>query len=428
MTAMLWLIICIALGPTIAFAYVAWRNWISPWRQIEQLVRQITAGDRPRTFLIDGGTRARRVGLALEKVFARQHAIDEQIAQRESGTKTILSAMHDGLLVVDAGGRVVVANETFRKLFSLHEVSGGTPLLDAVRNSELHQLIGETLRNGEPRQRELALAGAQKNSERWLQVSAVPMKNDKIGTDGAVVLLHDITELKRVNEMRSDFVANVSHELRTPLSILRGYIETLLDNPKTSPKELARILEVMERHSKRLGLLVDDLLTLAQLESANSNLRLSEVNLSELFGKVVHDWKKKLAEKQLKMMVDVTATVPVILADERQLEEVLHNLLDNAVKYSQENGEIRLHAEQRDDRQIALSVSDSGIGIGKNDLPRIFERFYRADKARSPESIRGTGLGLSIVKHIAQRHGGRVEAESEPGRGTTIRVILPIAL
>jgi two-component system phosphate regulon sensor histidine kinase PhoR len=428
MTAMLWLIICIALGATIAFAYVAWRNWISPWRQIEQLVRQITAGDRPRTFLIDGGTRARRVGLALEKVFARQHAIDEQIAQRESGTKTILSAMHDGLLVVDAGGRVVVANETFRKLFSLHEVSGGTPLLDAVRNAELHQLIGETLRNGEPRQRELALAGAQKNSERWLQVSAVPMKNDKIGTDGAVVLLHDITELKRVNEMRSDFVANVSHELRTPLSILRGYVETLLDNPKTSSKELARILEVMERHSKRLGLLVDDLLTLAQLESANSNLQLSEVNLSELFGKVVHDWEKKLAEKQLKMVVDVAATVPFILADETRLEEVLHNLLENAVKYSQENGEIRLHAEQRDDGQIALSVSDSGIGIGKNDLPRIFERFYRADKARSPESIRGTGLGLSIVKHIAQRHGGRVEAESEPGRGTTIRVILPMAL
>jgi two-component system, OmpR family, phosphate regulon sensor histidine kinase PhoR len=428
MTAMLWLIICIALGLTIAFAYVAWRNWISPWRQIEQLVRQITAGDRPRTFLIDGGTRARRVGLALEKVFARQHAIDEQIAQRESGTKTILSAMHDGLLVVDAGGRVVVANETFRKLFSLHEVSGGTPLLDAVRNAELHQLIGETLRKGEPRQRELALAGAQKNSERWLQVSAVPMKNDKIGTDGAVVLLHDITELKRVNQMRSDFVANVSHELRTPLSILRGYVETLLDNPKTSPKELARILEVMERHSKRLGLLVDDLLTLAQLESANSNLQLSEVNLSELFGKVVHDWEKKLAEKQLKMVVDVAATVPFILADETRLEEVLHNLLENAVKYSRENGEIRLHAEQLDDGQIALSVSDSGIGIGKNDLPRIFERFYRADKARSPESIRGTGLGLSIVKHIAQRHGGRVEAESELGRGTTIRVILPMAL
>ena len=428
MRLMLWLIISIGLGSIIAFAYIAWRKWIAPWRQIERLVRQITAGERPRTFLVEGGRRARQISLALEGIFARQQAIAEQIAQRESGTKTILSAMHDGLLVVDAGGRVVVANETFRKLFSLREVSGGTPLLDTVRNAELHQLIAESLRNGEPRQSELALTGAQKNSERWLQVSAVPMMNDKIGTDGAVVLLHDITELKRVNEMRSDFVANVSHELRTPLSILRGYIETLLDNPKTSPKELARILQVMERHSKRLGLLVDDLLTLAELESANSNLQLSEVNLSELLGKVVHDWEKKLAEKQLKMSVDVAATVPVILADETRLEEVLHNLLDNAVKYSREKGEIRLHAEQGDDDEIVLSVSDSGVGIGKNDLPRIFERFYRADKARSPESIRGTGLGLSIVKHIAQRHGGRVEAESELGKGTTIRLLLPLQL
>jgi two-component system, OmpR family, phosphate regulon sensor histidine kinase PhoR len=428
MRLMLWLIVWIGLGSTISFVYVTWRNWIAPWRQIERLVRQITAGERPRTFLVEGGKRARQISLSLENIFARQHAIAEQIAQRESGTKTILSAMHDGLLVVDAGGRVVVANETFRKLFSLREVSGGTPLLDAVRNAELHQLIAESLRNGEPRQSELALTGAQKNSERWLQVSAVPMKNDKIGTDGAVVLLHDITELKRVNEMRSDFVANVSHELRTPLSILRGYIETLLDNPKTSPKELARILQVMERHSKRLGLLVDDLLTLAELESANSNLQLSEVNLSELLGKVVHDWERKLAEKQLKMSVDVAARVPIILADETRLEEVLHNLLDNAVKYSREKGEIRLHAEQRDDDGIALSVSDNGVGIGKNDLPRIFERFYRADKARSPESVRGTGLGLSIVKHIAQRHGGRVEAESEPGKGTTIRVLLPLQL
>jgi two-component system, OmpR family, phosphate regulon sensor histidine kinase PhoR len=428
MRLMLWLIISIGLGSIIAFAYVTWRNWIAPWQQIERLVRQITAGERPRTFLVEGGRRARQISLALENIFARQHAIAEQFAQRESGTKTILSAMHDGLLVVDASGRVVVANETFRKLFSLREVSGGTPLLDAVRNAELHQLIAETLRNGEPRQSELALTGAQKNSERWLQVSAVPMKNDKIETGGAVVLLHDVTELKRVNEMRSDFVANVSHELRTPLSILRGYIETLLDNPKTSAKELARILEVMERHSKRLGLLVDDLLTLAQLESANSSLQLSEVNLSELFGRVVRDWEKKLVEKRLKVMVDLPPTVAIVRADETRLQEVLYNLLDNAVKYSHEKGEIRLHAEQGNNGEIALSVSDSGVGIGKNDLPRIFERFYRADKARSPESIRGTGLGLSIVKHIAQLHGGRVEAESELGKGTTIRVLLPLQL
>jgi two-component system phosphate regulon sensor histidine kinase PhoR len=199
----------------------------------------------------------------------------------------------------------------------------------------------------------------------------------------------------------------------------------LLDNPKTSPKELARILEVMERHSKRLGLLVDDLLTLAELESTNPNLQLSDVNLSELFGKVVRDWEKKFAEKQLKVIVDEPVALPVILADETRLQEALYNLLDNAVKYSRQNGEIYLRAEHRGD-EIVLSVSDSGRGIARNNLPRIFERFYRADKARTPESIRGTGLGLSIVKHIAQLHGGRVDAESELGRGTIVRVVLPV--
>jgi two-component system phosphate regulon sensor histidine kinase PhoR len=181
----------------------------------------------------------------------------------------------------------------------------------------------------------------------------------------------------------------------------------------------------MERHSKRLGLLVDDLLTLAELESTNPNLQLSDVNLSELFGKVVRDWEKKFAEKQLKVIVDEPVALPVILADETRLQEALYNLLDNAVKYSRQNGEIYLRAEQRGD-EIVLSVSDSGRGIARNNLPRIFERFYRADKARTPESIRGTGLGLSIVKHIAQLHGGRVDAESELGRGTIVRVVLPV--
>jgi two-component system phosphate regulon sensor histidine kinase PhoR len=424
---MLWLFLCIVLiilAVAVAFGCVAWQKWTAPWRQIEQLVRQISRGHRPRTFLVEGGRRARRISLALEDIFARQQTLNQQIAQRESGTKTILSAMHDGLVVVDAAGRVVVANETFRELFSLREVAAGAPLLDAVRNAELHQLIAETLRRGESRQHELALAVPPNNSERWLQVSAVPMKNDKNGTDGAVVLFHDITELKRVDQMRRDFVANVSHELRTPLSILRGYIETLLDSPKTGPEDLSRILQVMERHSKRLGVLVDDLLTLARLESVNSNLHLSDVDLSELFGKVVRDWEKKLAEKRLKVIADVPTGFPVIRADETRLQQVLYNLLDNAVKYSHANGEIRLRAEPHGDK-VALSVSDGGVGISKEDLPRIFERFYRADKARSRE-IGGTGLGLSIVKHIAQLHGGRVEAASEAAKGTTIQVILPM--
>jgi two-component system phosphate regulon sensor histidine kinase PhoR len=240
-----------------------------------------------------------------------------------------------------------------------------------------------------------------------------------------MVLFHDITELKKIDQVRRDFVANVSHELRTPLSILRGYIETLLDSPETSREELSRILAVMERHSKRLDLLAEDLLTLAQLESANPNLQLDDVDLSSLFGEVIRDWERKLATKQLKIFVDVSPDLPTIRADRVRLQEALNNLLDNAVNYSGEHGEIRLMAKRRD-QEVVLSVSDNGIGISKEDLPRIFERFYRVDKARNAKDIRGTGLGLAIVKHVAQLHGGHVEAESELGKGTIIRVVLPI--
>ena len=271
---------------------------------------------------------------------------------------------------------------------------------------------------------ELSLADPRASSERHIEVSAVPIKQAVDETTGAVVLFHDITESKRLDQIRSDFVANVSHELRTPLSILRGYIEMLLDNAKTSREELARILAIMERHSQRLGLLVDDLLSLARLESSNANLELSAVRVEELFNNVVRDWKEKLAAKNLKVIVDLAPDGSTLRADETRLREVLYNLLENAVKYSRENGEIDLRAVQRGS-ELVLSVTDNGLGIGKDDLPRIFERFYRADKARSRE-LGGTGLGLAIVKHIAQLHGGRVEAESELGHGTTIRVVLPI--
>jgi two-component system phosphate regulon sensor histidine kinase PhoR len=208
---------------------------------------------------------------------------------------------------------------------------------------------------------------------------------------------------------------------------LRGYIETLLDSPETSRDELSRILGVMERHSKRLDSLAEDLLTLAQLESANPNLQLGNLDLSSFFGEAVRDWKKKLANKQLNLTVDVPPDLPAIRADRQRLQEALYNLLDNAVKYSREHGQIRLMARQRDG-EIELSVGDNGIGISKEDLSRVFERFYRVDKARSHDSVRGTGLGLAIVKHVAQLHGGRVEAKSELQKGTTIRLVLPIAV
>jgi two-component system phosphate regulon sensor histidine kinase PhoR len=325
--------------------------------------------------------------------------------------------MQDGLLVVDGQSRLALMNPAFRDLFGVGEDSLGAPLLESVRDPAVEQIVGETLRQRKPSQGQLVIG------RREFEMTSVPMGTGNGTLTGAVVLFHDITELKRADEIRRDFVANVSHELRTPLSILRGYIETMIDDPKLPRSETARILEVMDQHSKRLGLLANDLLTLAQIESGRSTLELSEIDLLRFFNDLVRDWNKKFAAKNLNAVVDVDGDCPNIRADEARLREVFDNLLDNAVKYSNENGEIRLCAE-RHDGAIALSVSDSGIGISGEDLPRIFERFYRADKARSPEGFRGTGLGLSIVKHIAQLHGGSVEAESVLGKGTTIRVVL----
>ena len=416
---MAWFVIILICAAFACVAFFAWRKWIAPWRQIEEVISQINRGERPRTFLMEGSAPAQRIGFQLEKIVIDLEQRQKQIAKRESGMQTIFSAMQDALLVVDSNRRVILTNQTFRKLFDAPEISVATPLLEIVRDPTLDQLLTDAFRGDGPVRCEFTLDGSQ------IELRAVATKNDAGDITGALVLFHDITELKKMDQVRRDFVANVSHELRTPLSILRGYIETLLDSPKTPHEELTRILRIMERHSDRLELLVEDLLTLAQLESANPNLQIGTVDLSSFLPEIVRDWEKKLTRKQLNIVVDVPTGLSPIFVDRTRLQEALYNLLDNAVKYSPEHGEIRLSARQHDG-EIELGVSDEGIGIAKEDLPRIFERFYRVDKARSPDKIRGTGLGLAIVKHIAQLHGGRVEAESELQKGTTIRVILPL--
>jgi two-component system phosphate regulon sensor histidine kinase PhoR len=295
--------------------------------------------------------------------------------------------------------------------------------LEMVRDAAVERLLGEVLTSGETRRGALTLqrpAGA----ERHLEVVVEPIKNEPGDVSGAVILFRDITELRQTEAMRRDFVANVSHELRTPLSILRGYLETLLENPKQPPAELLRIFEVMERHSNRLNLLVDDVLSLARLEGPRGPLDLTTVRPTVFLRGIMRDWEKKFATKNLQAELDVSDDLPPLRADEGRLQEIVYNLLDNAVKYSPPGGRILVRAERTDDT-ICLSVADNGAGIPARDLPRIFERFYRADKARHRE-LGGTGLGLSIVKHIAQLHGGSVEAASEIGRGTTVRVHLPM--
>src|SRR5947209_7084157 len=309
MTIMLWLVLVLICTVSVAgLCALIWRKWIAPWRQIDELLAQIGRGERPQTFLIHGSADVQRIGLRLEKIFQDLKQLNKQIAKRESGLQTIFSAMQDALLVVDSKRYVILANEMFRKLFALPEISIGTPLLEIVRDATLDRAIADAFGGSESVRSELTLDGSQ------IELHAVATRNDAGEITGALVLFHDITELKKMDQIRRDFVANVSHELRTPLSILRGYIETLLDNPKTPHEELLRILRVMERHSNRLELLVEDLLTLAQLESGNPDLQLEIVDLPEFLREMIRDWEKKLATKQLSIVVDISPTLSPIRA------------------------------------------------------------------------------------------------------------------
>ena len=420
---MVWFAFCGLIAVVFATALAVWRRWIAPWKDVEELSRAIVDKSPPRKFLISANPQSRNIGLALEMLVDRQREIEERFREGELSVQAVFGAMLDGLVVVDDRRRVRMMNREFRRAFGLEEAEPGEPLLEMIRHASIDRLVMEAIRVREP-QRESIQMSRGPSEGREMEVSAVPLGDNSAPAEGAVVLFHDVTQLRQTEEIRRDFVANVSHELRTPLSIFRGYLETLLDDPHQPPGELLRILEVMERHSDRLYALVEDVLSLARLESPEAEIDLSEINLAEFLQEILRDWEKRLEAKQLKSHLDVPLDLPKLEADESRLQEIIYNLLDNAVKYSQSAGVITLRAAVESDR-VRISVSDEGIGIPESDLPRIFERFYRADKARSRE-LGGTGLGLSIVKHIAQLHGGTAEAQSEPGKGTTISVVLPL--
>lgn len=408
----------------VAIGLGVWRRWIDPWRELEELVSAIVQSEKPRKFLMTGNPRANVMGLALETFATRQRELERATSESARNVEAILGALPDGLAVVDQERRLQLVNAEFCRLFALSDADHGASLFDATRDAAVDAAVIRALTRREVHRETIKLAhGSEAPSQ--IEVSAVPFPEAGNRRGGAVVLFRDITQMQQVEAMRRDFVANVSHELRTPLSIFRGYLETLLDDPGQPPGELLRILEVMDRHAERLTLLVEDILSLAQLEAPSAQLDCTELDLPEFLGGILRDWEKRFGAKQLEASLDAPGDLPVIAADEHRLQEVIYNLLDNAVKYSQPEGRIQLKAERVAD-QVRISVSDEGVGISTRDLPRVFERFYRADKARSRQ-LGGTGLGLSIVKHIAQLHGGSVQAESELGRGSTISVTLPIA-
>ena len=414
-----------ALAAIVLMAAVAfWRKWISPWKDARELADAVVEQRPPRKFLISGNPEAHRVGLALETLMDRRRELEKRILESESSVQTVFTAMLDGLAVIDERRGVRLMNREFRRIFDVADNGSGT-LLELVHNAAIDRLALEAIRLREPQREtiELVRGGAE---SRVMEVNAVPLDDKSVPENGAVLLFHDVSHVRQVEKMRRDFVANVSHELRTPLSIFRGYLETLLDDPHQPPGELLRILEIMERHSDRLNALVEDVLSLARLESPGMELNLSEIALPDFLHGIMRDWEKRFAAKQLKSHLNFPGTLPHLRADETRLQELIYNLLDNAVKYSKPGGTVFLRAEVEGE-SVRIRVADQGPGIPPDDLPRIFERFYRADKSRSSEQS-GTGLGLSIVKHIAQLHGGSVEAKSELGKGATISVVLPTAV
>jgi len=348
--------------------------------------------------------------------------------QRER-LEAILRGMVEGVLVTDLSSRIVLLNARARELLGVPpslDVSG-RPLIELVRDPGL-AAIPRQLAAGEPVvSRDIALEVG--GTSRWLQVNGAPLTAEHGELFGLVLVLHDVSELRRLETVRQDFVANVSHELRTPLTAIKGYAETLLGPAGEQRATSIRFLEVIDRHSERLGRLIDDLLTLTDLEFGHMPLTLRAIAVGPAIEDVAQMLDDRAARHRLTITITVAPDVPLVEADADRVRQVLLNLLDNAVKFTPEGGQVSVGARPAMLSGVAaveLSVADTGIGIPSHDLTRLTERFFRVDKARSRE-LGGTGLGLAIVKHIVQRHGGRLTIESTLGRGTVARVVLPAA-
>lgn len=346
-----------------------------------------------------------------------QAALVEARARQDA----LLDSMIEGVLVLDEAGRVQFANRAFAEIFGTTGVLRGKTLLEAVRLNEVTEIVTQVNQTGRVADHELRLPGP---CERWLQINAASLTNVERRRLGVIVVFHDLTRLKQLERTREEFVANVSHELRTPLSLIKGYTETLLDGAKDNPEVLGKFLQTIDRNARRLDLLIQDLLIISSLESGRVSLSCGVVNLKTLTGRVLGDMQAQANSRHVRLLNQM----PELWADadEARLEQVFGNLLENAVKYGREHGQVTIGGRRTADDRIELFVQDDGPGIPAESLERVFERFYRVDKARSREQG-GTGLGLAIVKHIVQAHGGRVWAESVPGHGAKFFFTLRVA-
>jgi two-component system phosphate regulon sensor histidine kinase PhoR len=408
-------------------AYLILKFMTQPIQALTDLANRVASGRLDQGVAAESDDELGRLSKAINEMSLQLQNKIEEISREKDYLQTLLRGIMEGVLVVDARGRILMVNNALRQLLSLPpHVEDRTPL-EIIRNAELERTLRQVLQDGENTTLELTLPSPEGKTFEVNVVGISPspagmLKEDE-GRRGVIAVFHDITRLKELEKIRRDFVANVSHELRTPLTTIKGYAETLLEGA-LKEEVASQFVQVIKRHSDRLEKIVEDLLILSRIESKEFQLRMESLPVSDLIGDVLDFIKEPLNKRKITVSVAELPPTLLVYGDRQYLEQVLINILDNAIKYGHEGGRIIISATQRDQREVEISVKDDGIGIPKEDLLRVFERFYRVDKGRSHE-LGGTGLGLSIVKHIVQAHGGRVWVESQLGTGSTFYFTLP---
>ena len=386
----------VLLLAVVALAYAAW--WFR-----EQLVReQMRQADE------------------FAELTARREA---ELAAQAQRTAALFDRMVEGVIVAGADGRITLANRAAGALFDFAPPATGRTLLEATRHHEVAALLARLEHEPEVLNHELRIDSVTES--RHLQVNALALRNASGAREGAILVLHDLTRLRRLEAVRQEFVANVSHELRTPLSLIKSAAETLLDGGKADPEVTTRFLSIIDKHASRLTLLIDDLLLLARLDSGRIELQLQPVALHGAAQEAIDDAALIARARRVTLENRVPEAVTAE-ADPARLRQVLANLIDNAIKYGAEGGRVVVGGRGLEGARVEITVRDDGPGIPAEAKARIFERFYRADKARSREQG-GTGLGLAIVKNVVQAHGGDVRVESAVGKGSEFFITLPAA-
>jgi two-component system phosphate regulon sensor histidine kinase PhoR len=399
------------------------RRIVRPLRVIEAGARRFAQGDFDARLPMAGTAELSELALAMNLMAAQLRDRIQAMERQREELDAVLSSMAESVVAVDGRERVVLLNRAGARLFGVTiESARGRPIQEVIRNPKLQQCIALMLANGRPFEDEVVVVDTAEHS---LHISASPLRDERGGQIGALLTLNDVTELRRLERARSDFVANVSHEIRTPVTLIKGYAETLLGETPPEPETTAHFLETILRQADRLCGLVDDTLSLAGLERSEvtGDVPREKTGLRGVVDAAVNLFGAKAREKDLRIQVSCPQDLEV-QGQAFLLEQALINLLDNAIKYSDSGGEVHVEVE-RVNGEVEIRVRDTGQGIAQEHLPRIFERFYRIDKARS-RGLGGTGLGLAIVKHIMNLHGGRVTVESTLGKGSCFTLHLPV--